>query len=126
MAWPKEIVADFTIPPQSAHTGNRPCCVNALTMGQIGESYILGHQNLTYRDAFGLMADVMNVAPPRLPLPPALARFYSGQLPPTRLHPGTNKPGFQTLPVLRRSGQPAGHNDCSRTGNALVNLIFPR
>lgn len=50
--------------------------VNALTMGQIGASYILGNQNLSYRDAFGLMARVMGVRPPRWPLPPALARFY--------------------------------------------------
>jgi dihydroflavonol-4-reductase len=50
--------------------------VNALTMGKIGESYILGNQNLTYRDAFGLMARVLNVPPPRWPLPPALARLY--------------------------------------------------
>ena len=50
--------------------------VNALTMGQPGESYILGHQNLTYRDAFGLMADVMGVMAPRWPLPPTLARLY--------------------------------------------------
>lgn len=50
--------------------------VNALTMGRIGESYILGNQNLCYREAFALMAAVMGVKPPRLPLPPALARFY--------------------------------------------------
>lgn len=50
--------------------------VNALTMGRTGESYILGNQNLTYRDAFRLMANVMGVAAPRLPLPPALARLY--------------------------------------------------
>ena len=49
---------------------------NALTMGTIGESYILGHQNLTYRDAFRLMAGVVGVAPPRLPLPPALTWLY--------------------------------------------------
>ena len=50
--------------------------VNALTMGRVGESYILGNRNLTYRDAFRLMATVMNVKPPRLLLPPALTRFY--------------------------------------------------
>ncbi|QJD77425.1 NAD-dependent epimerase/dehydratase family protein [Spirosoma rhododendri] len=50
--------------------------VNALTQGRIGESYILGHQNLSYRDAFRLMAERMNVQPPRLSLPPALARLY--------------------------------------------------
>ncbi|GAB3763053.1 NAD-dependent epimerase/dehydratase family protein [Spirosoma pomorum] len=41
--------------------------VNALTEGGIGESYILGNQNLSYREAFSLMADVMRVRPPKLP-----------------------------------------------------------
>ncbi len=50
--------------------------VNALTTGRIGESYILGNQNMSYREAFALMADIMGVKPPRLPLPPALARLY--------------------------------------------------
>lgn len=47
--------------------------VNALTTGRVGESYILGNENLSYREAFGLMAQVMNVRPPRLPVPPAVA-----------------------------------------------------
>jgi len=50
--------------------------VNALTQGRIGESYILGHQNLNYQDAFGLMARVMGVPPPRWAVPPGLARLY--------------------------------------------------
>ncbi len=50
--------------------------VNALTLGRVGESYILGHENLSYREAFTLMANIMQVAPPRWPVPPALARFY--------------------------------------------------
>ncbi|MDB5233043.1 MAG: dihydroflavonol 4-reductase, partial [Hymenobacter sp.] len=50
--------------------------VNALTMGRIGESYIVGNQNLTYREAFQLMAQVMNVPAPRWPIPPLLARGY--------------------------------------------------
>lgn len=50
--------------------------VNALTQGRIGESYLLGHQNLSYRDAFALMARRMRVPPPQWPIPPPLARFY--------------------------------------------------
>ena len=50
--------------------------VNALTRGQIGESYILGNQNLSYREAFELMARVMGTVPVRLPLPPALTRLF--------------------------------------------------
>ena len=50
--------------------------VNALRQGRVGESYILGNQNLSYREAFALMAAVMQVSPPRWPLPPALAQAY--------------------------------------------------
>ncbi|QJW91002.1 NAD-dependent epimerase/dehydratase family protein [Spirosoma taeanense] len=47
--------------------------VNALSLGRIGQSYILGHENLSYREAFTLMAGVMNVRPPVLPVPVPLA-----------------------------------------------------
>ena len=50
--------------------------VNALTLGRIGESYILGFVNLSYRDAFQFMARLMGVAPPRWLIPPGLARLY--------------------------------------------------
>ncbi len=50
--------------------------VNALAMGRLGESYLLGNENLTYRAAFGLMADVLNVVPPRFALPRLLLQLY--------------------------------------------------
>ncbi|TGE27686.1 NAD-dependent epimerase/dehydratase family protein [Hymenobacter metallicola] len=50
--------------------------VNALTQGRVGESYILGNQNLSYGEAFALMARLMNVRPPSRRLPPLLARLY--------------------------------------------------
>lgn len=50
--------------------------VNALTMGRVGESYIVGNENVSYRDAFRLMAEVLNVPPPRLALPGPLVRLY--------------------------------------------------
>ncbi len=50
--------------------------VNALTVGRVGESYILGNENLSYREAFALMAATMGVGPPRWPVPPPLASFY--------------------------------------------------
>ena len=50
--------------------------VNALTQGRIGESYILGHQNLSYQEAFSQMAHSMGVKPPRWPISPGLARLY--------------------------------------------------
>lgn len=50
--------------------------VNALTQGRLGESYILGNSNMSYQEAFQLMAQRMRVAPPRWPIPPGLARLY--------------------------------------------------
>ncbi|GAA3926050.1 NAD-dependent epimerase/dehydratase family protein [Hymenobacter algoricola] len=50
--------------------------VNALTRGRVGESYILGNENLSYRDAFQLMAHELRVPPPRWPVPAALASLY--------------------------------------------------
>jgi dihydroflavonol-4-reductase len=47
--------------------------VNALTLGRVGESYILGNENLSYREAFALMASVMHTKSPRLPVPRVLA-----------------------------------------------------
>lgn len=49
--------------------------VNALDQGRVGESYILGHQNLSYREAFGLLARLMDVRPPRRAVPAPLARL---------------------------------------------------
>ncbi|WP_210518596.1 NAD-dependent epimerase/dehydratase family protein [Hymenobacter terricola] len=50
--------------------------VNALTQGRVGESYILGSQDLSYREAFQLMAATMGGPMPRWPIPAALARLY--------------------------------------------------
>ena len=50
--------------------------VNALAMGRVGESYILGNENLSYHEAFTLMARLMGVRPPARRVPAALARLY--------------------------------------------------
>jgi len=50
--------------------------VNALTQGRVGESYILGNENLSYREAFELLAGVLGVRPPRWPIPAGLAVLY--------------------------------------------------
>ena len=50
--------------------------VNALHRGRVGESYILGNENLSYREAFTLIAAVLGVASPRWPIPAALAQLY--------------------------------------------------
>lgn len=51
-------------------------CVNALTQGRVGESYILGNENMSYEAAFELMASVLGVTAPRWPVPPPLASLY--------------------------------------------------
>lgn len=51
--------------------------VNALTQGRVGESYILGNQNLSYREAFTLIAGVLGATVPRWPVPRALAQLYA-------------------------------------------------
>ncbi|RIY09862.1 NAD-dependent epimerase/dehydratase family protein [Hymenobacter rubripertinctus] len=50
--------------------------VNALSQGRVGESYILGNENLSYREAFGLIAGLLGVAAPRWPVPAGLAQLY--------------------------------------------------
>ncbi|MCP4427113.1 MAG: SDR family oxidoreductase [Chloroflexi bacterium] len=48
--------------------------VTAAEKGKCGECYILGHENLTYREIFTRIARVLNVAPPHFALPYPLAR----------------------------------------------------
>jgi len=50
--------------------------VSALERGRGGQCYILGGHNLSYRDAFAVMASVVGVKPPRLRLPGAAALAY--------------------------------------------------
>jgi dihydroflavonol-4-reductase len=49
---------------------------NALTKGRIGECYILGNQNLSYKEAFGKIAGTIGVKPPSIPIPSAFAKLY--------------------------------------------------
>ncbi len=49
---------------------------NALTMGRIGESYIAGHQNLNYREAFTTIANVVGVKAPKITIPAPLTLIY--------------------------------------------------
>jgi dihydroflavonol-4-reductase len=50
--------------------------VNALTQGRLGESYILGNENLSYREAFRLISGCLGVPAPRWPIPPGVATIY--------------------------------------------------
>lgn len=51
---------------------------NALTKGRIGECYILGNQNLSYKEAFGKIASTIGVRPPKLRIPSIFAKLYGG------------------------------------------------
>lgn len=48
---------------------------NALNKGRIGEMYILGNENLSYKEATGIIADVAGVKPPSLKVPSFLVKF---------------------------------------------------
>lgn len=49
---------------------------NALTMGQPGECYIAGHENLNYKEAFTKIAETIGVAPPKITIPASLSKAY--------------------------------------------------
>jgi len=49
---------------------------NSLTMGTIGESYILGNQNTSYKDLFKKIADYGNVKAPSFKIPGFLIKFF--------------------------------------------------
>ena len=42
---------------------------NALEKGRVGESYIIGNENLSYKEAFGKIAKVLGVKPPKIDIP---------------------------------------------------------
>lgn len=47
---------------------------NALERGRVGESYILGNENLTYRESFELIARIVGAGAPRLRIPGTVSR----------------------------------------------------
>ncbi|MEQ8703049.1 MAG: NAD-dependent epimerase/dehydratase family protein [Phaeodactylibacter sp.] len=49
--------------------------VNALTKGRIGECYLAGNTNLTYPEAFAMIAEVTGTAAPRIKAPATLVKF---------------------------------------------------
>jgi dihydroflavonol-4-reductase len=68
--------------------------IAAARRGQCGQCYILGHENLSYREIFGRIAQVLRLSPPRFAIPYPLARLggcvgdLAGWL--TRQEPGVN------------------------------------
>ncbi|MCK4639930.1 MAG: NAD-dependent epimerase/dehydratase family protein [Candidatus Marinimicrobia bacterium] len=49
--------------------------VNAVTLGEVSEAYILGHSNLTYKEIFNLIANTIGVKPPAIKFPKWLIIF---------------------------------------------------
>jgi len=50
--------------------------VNALTMGQIGECYILADENLSFREAYNRISHVIGVRAPRINLPAIFVKAF--------------------------------------------------
>ena len=50
--------------------------VNAIKQGRVGECYILGHENLSYQEAFTKIAQVVGVKPPQFSIPPSLTKAF--------------------------------------------------
>ncbi len=51
---------------------------NALSMGRIGECYIIGHENMNYQEAFGRIARIIGVKAPAIPIPGWASKLYGG------------------------------------------------
>jgi dihydroflavonol-4-reductase len=49
---------------------------NAITMGRVGECYILGNVNLSYKEAFDLIARTIGVKAPSIGLPNMIVKLY--------------------------------------------------
>lgn len=49
---------------------------NAIEMGEIGECYILGNQNYSYKEAFSIIGKEIGVKPPALKLPDGIVKVY--------------------------------------------------
>jgi dihydroflavonol-4-reductase len=50
--------------------------VNAIQQGRLGECYIIGNENLSFKEVFMTIAETLDVNPPKLPLPKFLAFAY--------------------------------------------------
>jgi len=77
--------------------------VNALTMGTLGESYILGNENLSYDEFFTLVSDVVTIPKPAFSIPPILATCIG--------HLGEWQSRFLSRPGLLNSAMAMVAND---------------
>jgi dihydroflavonol-4-reductase len=94
--------------------------VNALDRGVVGECYILGNKNLSYGEAFSLMADTLNVKKPRIYFPPAVSMTYA--LICTLIYRITGKPPQISISMAKSSNE-----DCYYTAaKAVKQLDLPQ
>lgn len=72
---------------------------NALDRGRLGECYITGNVNMTYRDSFRMIAQTLDVKAPRIKLPRLAAVTYGAAM--TMLSSVTRKPPQVTYKMAR-------------------------
>jgi dihydroflavonol-4-reductase len=88
----------------------------AAEKGNLGERYILGNENMSVSQFFGLIGEISGVAPPKMKLPysTAIILGYGYQF----LSHITRKPPVLT-PGMVRSGSSYAFFDCSKAVNEL-------
>lgn len=93
---------------------------NALTQGRIGECYILGNQNLSYKEIFTTIASTIGVKAPSLAIPSVFAKLYGriGSL----MGNLTGKAPAISYPLARISGDEHYYNP----GKARKELGLPQ
>ena len=75
--------------------------VNALTQGRIGECYILGHENLSYKEFYQIVGEQLHINPPKFLIPKPLILLF-GWVSQTIANL-TGKPAAISLPVAKAS-----------------------
>jgi dihydroflavonol-4-reductase len=94
--------------------------VNALTMGRLGECYITGGENLTYKEFFGKITDQANVPPIKICLPTRLTCLFGSLL--EILSKFTGKP-----PMLSRTmAAISGDTNFYQSRKAIDELNMPQ
>lgn len=78
--------------------------VRAAERGRVGERYIIGHRNLSWRGFYDLLAEVTGIPAPRLPLPRALLLPLAVVAPLVSRHL-TRRPPIMSIPRARMTGR---------------------
>jgi dihydroflavonol-4-reductase len=94
--------------------------VNAIELGKIGESYILGNKNLNYKNAFELIAKTIGVKAPAVSLPKSFVLFYGILC--SALIKLTKKPMTVNFQMARIANE-GFYYDCSK---AVKELMLPQ